>query len=291
MKETFRAWNPDEKSRVLVEACCVVLVELRRYRLTLRQLYYQLVTRNIIPNAERSYQNLSRVVTRARMAGLIDWDAIEDRARLPRAASEWNNLAELVDGALYSYRLPRWSTQNTYCELWVEKDALASVLWPIAYRHHVTLMVNRGYSSASAMYGAAQRFKYRGDGWKHLVILYLGDFDPSGEDMVRDVRERLEEFGVDVEVQKVALNWDQIQQYNPPPNPAKLTDPRAKEFVRKHGGSSWEVDALPPAVLTELINAAMDSVIDYPTMQVIIDREEQDKIRLQDAVKAIQDER
>lgn len=159
-KIAFKSVNFRGESLSLIHACELVIdsYQAQGLRLTLRQLYYQLVTKNIIPNTDRSYKNLGNLVADARMAGLLDWDAIEDRVRRPRRASEFSGLADLTEAALRSYRLPRWKGQECYAELWVEKDALAGVLEPLAWEHHVTLMVNRGYSSASAMYEAAQRF-------------------------------------------------------------------------------------------------------------------------------------
>jgi hypothetical protein len=257
-------------------------------RLTLRQLYYQLVSRNIIVNAVRSYKNLSSLVSDARLAGLMDWDAIEDRGRQPHTNSEFTDLQDLAEAALRSYRLPRWEGQENYVELWVEKDALAGVLWPVAHEHHVTLMVNKGYSSQSAMYVSAARFREAQDDGKSLVLFYLGDMDPSGEDMVRDIRDRMTMFNVeDIDVQKLALTMAQIRQYNPPPNPAKVSDPRSGGYIEAHGTNSWELDALPPDVLATIVRDAFDDVIDREKMDAIIEREESDKTRLSAAVEKI----
>lgn len=256
-------------------------------RLTLRQTFYQLVTRNAIRNLEREYKNLSSLVSDGRLAGLIDWSAIEDRVRVPRSPSEFANLGELVDAALAAYRLPRWKGQARYVELWVEKDALAGVLEPLSREHHVTLMVNRGYSSQSAMYEAARRFRAAK---KPGILLYLGDHDPSGEDMVRDIQDRLDLFGANVEVRKIALTMAQVQEHNPPPNPAKMTDPRAALYVERHGDESWEVDALPPNVLAALIREAFLGVIDTGAMDAIKEQEERDKSRLQEAVLSLDED-
>lgn len=287
MKEIFKEKAFTGASLELIESCNGVVDEYQRQglRLTLRQLYYQLVSRNIIPNAERAYKNLSSLVSDARLAGHIDWDAIEDRIRVPNVPTEFKNLGDLVEAALYSYRLPRWVDQKYYVELWVEKDALAGVLHPLAKKHHVTLMVNRGYSSQSAMYEASRRFLDKDD--RTGVLLYLGDFDPSGEDMVRDIKERMEMFGVDLAVLKVALTLNQVKAYNPPPNPAKRTDPRSSEFIKKYGASSWEVDALPPTELHRIIEAAMKALVDVKKMKVVVKMEENDKTRLREAVKKI----
>lgn len=284
--ESIRPWAPRGKSLQLVNDCLEVLHELEGYRLTLRQLYYQLVTRNILPNKRSSYVFLSQIVTRARMAGLIPWECIEDRVRVPRRASEFSDLSELVEAALASYRLPRWNGQGAYCELWVEKDALASVLWPIARDYHVVLMVNRGYSSASAMKDAAGRFTRDGEG-KNCILIYVGDFDPSGEDMVRDIRERLGEFDADVDLRKIALTYDQVEQYRLPPNPAKMSDTRARAFVKRYGASSYEVDALPPAELTRLITTELNGIVDREAMNAVMQAEEFDRRRLRRATEAI----
>ena len=124
------------------------------------------------------------------------------------------------------------------------------------------------------------------------VVLYLGDHDPSGEDMVRDIKTRLEEFGVlDLTVEKIGLTIAQVKQYNPPPNPAKITDPRAADYIAKFGAKSWEVDALPPNVLTRLIRAAFLKHIDIAQMNEVKKREETDKELLRKAVAGMMKKR
>lgn len=277
MRETFREikFRPDSLERI--ELCNQIIEDYQEQglRLTLRQLYYQLVTKNAVMNTERSYKNLSTLVSDARLAGVMDWDAIEDRVRAPRYQSEFLDLQDLIDSSITCYRLPRWEGQPYYAELWVEKDALAGVLSPLAAEFHVTLMVNRGYSSQSAMYESAQRFM---NSDRDPILFYLGDHDPSGEDMVRDIEERLRMFGVDtIIVIKLALTMEQVKKYNPPPNPAKIDDPRAAAYIREHGNYSWEVDALPPELLTKIIRGKFNSIIDKDLMDEIINREESDK--------------
>lgn len=286
--EKFRDHRFGDDIQILVDECNGIIADYlgQGLRLTLRQLYYQLVTRNIIPNEERSYKRLSALLSDARLAGLVDWDAIEDRVRVPRRPPEWDGLEQLVEAALHGYRLPRWEGQPKYVELWVEKDALAGVLAPLASEFHVVMMVNRGYSSQSAMYEAAARFKVAAAEDKDLVLFYLGDHDPSGEDMVRDVRDRLAMFGADVEVVKLALTMEQVKTYGPPPNPAKTTDPRAGAYIAEHGGRSWEVDALRPDVLAGVIRRAFKSVLVKSRMDAVIRREHNDRARLWDAVKS-----
>lgn len=253
-------------------------------RLTLRQLYYQFVAHHGLPNLERSYKNLGRLLSEARLAGLVDWEAIEDRGRVPTIWNEWANVEDRMEQALRAFRLPRWDDQPAYVELWVEKQALAGVLEPVAARWHMPLMVNKGYSSQSAMWQAAQRFLDKGDG-KDTVLLYLGDHDPSGEDMVRDIRDRMETFGVyDLDVRKVALTMDQVEEYNPPPNPAKMTDSRAGGYVAKHGDESWEVDALDPDTLVRLITGHVEELVDQDRMDAVKERERTEVARMRKVI-------
>ena len=289
MKECFREKKFNEKSLGLIERCDSIIEEYagRGMRLTLRQLYYVLVSSDVIPNNIRSYKNLGGLVSDARIAGLLDWDGIEDRVRVPDKPQQFDSMGDLMDVALRAYRLPRWEGQENYVELWVEKDALANVLRPVAKRDHVTLMVNRGYSSSSAMYEAAQRFTENGSDGQNLIILYLGDHDPSGEDMVRDVRDRLALFGADVDVRKIALTMAQVEEYDPPPNPAKVTDSRAAAYIRRYGDKSWELDALKPEVLQAIITDEIDPLIDRSLMDAIIERETREKKTIEKAVASL----
>lgn len=294
MREAFKTINFKDGALALIKECNTIIDDYlgQDLRLTLRQLYYQLVTKNRIENTERSYKRLGCVVSDARLAGVMDWAAIEDRNREPQSHSEWSGLESLIDAACSGYRLPRWEGQSRYVELWVEKAALAGVLQPLAYEFHVTLMVNRGYSSQSAMYESAQRFKERCGSERSPILFYLGDHDPSGEDMVRDIRERLRLFGVDgIDVRKLALTREQIDRHEPPPNPAKITDPRAAAYIARHGPVSWEVDALNPATLAALIRHAFSDVVDLPLMAKIKEQEEIDKCDLRHAVTSLLEER
>jgi hypothetical protein len=281
--EQFRTTNFRPESLERIEAINGILAEYDGQRLTARQVYYRLVAAGTIPNTPTSYKNLTGLLADARYAGLVDWDLIEDRGREPSTPGEWHSINALVDAAVEAFRFPRWDDQDSYVELWVEKQALAGVLSPIARRHHVTLMVNKGYSSASAMKESAERMIAVGD--KPCVVLYLGDHDPSGEDMVRDVRDRLIEFGVpDLEVRKLALTMAQIRKFNPPPNPAKITDSRAAAYIAEHGHSSWELDALPPAELNRLVDRAIGGIVDEERMAATIAREEVERSRVRKAI-------
>jgi len=282
-KWTHRKQEVFEKVKDVVED-----FQSQGYKMTLRQLYYQLVSSAIIPNETKEYAKLSTLLTEARMYGYIDWDFIEDRIRVPKKHGEWDDIPDIVNSAIASYRRNRWIDQDNYLEVWVEKDALSGVLQPITEKYHVHLMVNRGYSSASAMHDASIRFKRQEQNGKETFILYLGDHDPSGMDMVRDIQERLETFGSTVEVKRIALNMEQIEQFSPPPNPAKITDPRAKKYIAEFGATSWELDALSPRDLNELLDSQIQALMDiekYNHWCRLEEHEKQELVRLSNEIE------
>lgn len=249
------------------------------YELTLRQLYYQLVARGIIPNTERSYKNVGELVNNARLAGLMDWNAIVDRTRYVRALSHYDGEADMLDTAAQAYRLDKWENQPNYVEVWIEKDALISIAEQAARALDVPCFSCRGYTSQSEMYEAAQRFKQQSHR-EGRYIIHLGDHDPSGLDMTRDITDRLAMFGADVQVERIALNRDQIDLYNPPPNPAKITDTRAKAYITRHGHESWELDALDPATLDRLIKDKIIDLMDIDLYNSTREMERQGKTNL-----------
>lgn len=250
------------------------------YRLTLRQLYYQLVSKDIIPNNQKEYTKISHILKQGRMGGIVDWDIIEDRLRIPFLPYWCNGVEGAIEDTISQYRVDRMSNQEFYIELWVEKDALSGVLKPITQHYHINLMINRGYSSCSAMYDAANRIKQANNGGKACIILYLGDHDPSGLDMVRDISSRLKDFEAIVEVEHIGLTSAQVKKYNPPPNPVKFTDSRADAYIEKFGRSSWEVDALNPKTLNSLIRGRIEKLIDLELFQEMLDQEKSDKEKL-----------
>lgn len=262
----YREWNPKPESAKLVAAVneIIEIYEAQDLTLTLRQLYYQLVVRNTVPNTERSYKNLGTLVTRGRDAGMISWDAIEDRAREHHGVYVKEHLREVVYNLEYHLALDMWARQDTYCEVWIEKEALGNVIEKPCRRLDVSYMSCKGYLSASEAWRAGQRFEQAAENGKDLVLFHLGDHDPSGIDMTRDNQERLELYsGQFVTVKRLALNMDQIEKYAPPPNPAKLTDSRAENYVAEHGTSSWELDALEPSIISDLIESNVKNLIDW----------------------------
>lgn len=243
------------------------------YDLSLRQLYYQLVSRNIVENTERSYKNVGNLVSDGRLAGYIDWDVIKDRGREMVSNPHWETPASILDACSKQFRVDRWANQDCYVEVMVEKQALEGVLLPVCSEWDVPFTANKGYSSSSAMYEASKRYLERAEQDKTLYVLYLGDHDPSGIDMTRDVAERVDLFvktslgrafneDSGIEVKRLALNMAQIEELQPPENPAKLTDSRADGYIRRFGTSSWELDAIEPRRLASLVADAIKPLID-----------------------------
>ena len=250
--KTFR----DDKLELIGIANGIVAeYEAQGYGLTLRQLYYQMVSRDIIPNNIRGYKNLGNLINDARLAGLVDWHAIEDRTRNLRRRPHWEEPQEIIDAIAHQYHIDYWEGQENYVEVWVEKDALIGIVEQISDKLYVACFSCRGYTSQSELWGAAMRPKRRCDAGQHAVLLHLGDHDPSGKDMSRDIVARLELFGADdVEFRRLALNLDQIEEFGPPPNPTKLSDSRAQGYIERFGYECWELDALDPSVISRLID-------------------------------------
>lgn len=253
------------------------------YRLTLRQLYYQLVARDFIPNRVQEYTKLSKTLVIGRMNGLIDWDMIEDRTRKPYLTYYINSIQEAIKDTVDTYKLDRQQEQINHIEIWTEKDAVSNILKRSSIYFHVNLMVNRGYSSCSAVHDAFLRIFSKK---KPSKILYIGDHDPSGLDMLRDIENRLAEFGVeDFEIIPVVLTMKQIEKYSPPPNFAKITDPRAKWYIGKFGSDSWELDALKPEILHEIIFDAVMKYLDITQFKKMLNKEKRDRKKLKEILK------
>ncbi len=264
-KIQYRDLNLSAGKLATIEKANAIIAEYREqgYDLTLRQLYYQFVARDLIANKQTEYKRLGAVVNDGRLAGLIDWYAIVDRTRNVRALPHWESPAHIVQSVAEQFRIDRWEDQPHRVEVWIEKDALVGVIEGVCDELDVPYFSCRGYTSQSEMWSAAQRLRGYQAGRQTPVILHFGDHDPSGIDMTRDIADRLGLFtGGAVEVNRLALNMDQVEEHSPPPNPAKTTDSRFNTYVVAYGDDSWELDALEPAVLSELIRSEIEALID-----------------------------
>jgi len=286
MKHEFTPHNFSAAAMGTIDRCNGILDEYRAqgFRLSLRQLYYQLVARAIIPNNVNSYKNLGNLVSNARQAGLIDWDMIEDRNRETITPAHWDSPAQIVRAAARGFRIDKWAEQDYHVEVMVEKDALSGVLGPVCAELDISITANKGYSSSSTMYEIGRSLHHIAKN-KDVTIIYLGDHDPSGIDMTRDVTDRLAMYSEtqpgDLEVKRLALNFDQIEQWGPPENPAKQTDSRFASYAATFGNSSWELDAVEPAQLATLIRDIVANRRDEDVWQRAVERENRMRADLQ----------
>jgi hypothetical protein len=249
--------------------------------LTLRQLYYRFVATDIIPNTDEAYRRLGGIINDGRLTGRIDWEAIEDRGRKLIERSHWSNPSDIIDMTALAYARDKWEGQKNYVEVWVEKQALEAVIDQASKPLDVACYACKGYTSQSEMWRAAQRFRDVRRKGKNVIIIHLGDHDPSGIDMTRDIRDRINDvFGVRVHIDRIALNMNQVEQYTPPPNPAKLTDSRATGYVDAYGYESWELDALEPVVLNELIQRKIKVYMNVPLFEEKLAQQEREREQL-----------
>jgi hypothetical protein len=271
-KIKYQEINLRKDSLAMIDVCNKIIREYTAagYILTLRQLYYQLVSRDIIPNRQSEYKRVGSIVNDGRLAGLIDWNALEDRTRNVKSISHWDSPEQIVEAIADQYAIDKWEDQEIRPEVWIEKDALVGVIERICNELDISYFSCRGYTSQSEMWGAAQRFIKHAKNGQITHVIHLGDHDPSGIDMSRDIEERIRMFmeyhiGTSknlFDFTRIALNRDQIDLYQPPPNPAKSTDSRFQGYMDIHGDESWELDALEPQVLADLVRAKVDELRD-----------------------------
>jgi hypothetical protein len=306
MKETFIYKNFKNDALVMINTINNILsdYEAQGYDLSLRQLYYQLVSKNIVENTERSYKNVGVLVSDARLAGLIDWDMIKDRGRVMAKNPHWDDPKDFVESVANHYRFDIWHDQTNYVEVMVEKQALEGVLMPVCKEMDVPFTANKGYTSSSAVYEASRRFINKWNEGRELHVIYLGDHDPSGIDMTRDVLDRLdlfvktstgreEEIGPNeveaVNVHRIALNMDQVRVLNPPENPAKLTDSRAEGYIKRFGRKSWELDAIEPRQLASLVRNAITGLLDIKKFNASVKKMNEDRAKLLKFAKTLEE--
>ncbi len=346
-KDTGRMWEADKA--VILSAIISICEDYQSqgYSLTLRQLYYQLVSKDLIPNHDKVYKKLSSLKDEVVYSGMVDWSIFEDRGRIPQRSYFEHSIKGALERTVASYALNKQIGQPNHIEVWTEKDAISDILSRVTRPNTIHLVVNKGYSSSTAMYGAYQRFMRAIEAGKKIVILYFGDHDPSGLDMIRDIKDRIlffmnngsvredlhdlmydwaypdgnmtdecDEYRDDQDcycvepnsddgeehfdhelafikhhfrVRPIGLTMEQIEEYKPPHNPAKITDPRAKDYVKKFGQKSWEVDALKPAVMTEIVRSAIKEETDIDIQNNVFAKQETDQKKITKIIDNLKD--
>jgi hypothetical protein len=294
------------------------IIEEYDVRLTVRQLYYRLVSPpyQLFPNNRNCYTGFDKILTKAREKGDVDWKKIEDRARSTLGVAcrlvgkqihaisgmsdfeySWASHEEFLNAMIDELKncdkdfvIPMWENQPNYVEVWVEKDALASLFSALARGYRVVTFPSRGYSSFTKVMEAIEdRFMERAKQGQHIIVLHFTDHDPSGLDMTYDLQNRLATYfqhalaNLAVEDEKTflaigkrcestktkifnlyrcALTHDQVKQFGLASNPTKMADPRSKDYVAEYGNECWELDALPPTELRRIIQDSIARVTD-----------------------------
>lgn len=265
--QAYKRINFTQPKLDLIERCNEIIRDYQRqgYTMSVRQLYYQLVAADVIENTVQSYKRIADTINDARMAGLVRWDAIEDRTREFVERTRWASPRQIMQASYDSYHMDMWLNQAVRIFVIVEKEALTGVLDPACRKYDVPLLAARGYPSSSVMrefaVGPVRDALEEG---KDVRILHLGDHDPSGIDMTRDLDEKINLFSESadydnyVSIDRIALTMDQIDEQRPPPNPAKATDSRFEAYRELYGSSSWELDALRPQFIDNLVSAHIE---------------------------------
>lgn len=226
--------------------------------MTVRQMFYRLVSDGVIEKSENEYKNtVCRLLTEMRLAREIPFDWIADHTRWQRKSPSYSSIQAALRNTRDTYRRAVWNNQPYRVEVWLEKDALASVLVEETDPWDVPLMVTRGYPSVSYLHGAAVQMASWG---KPALVYYFGDHDPSGVDISRNVEARLREFAPDTPIyfERVAVNPEQIESMGLITRPTKTSDSRSKNFA----GESVEVDAIPARQLRAMARECILNCID-----------------------------
>jgi hypothetical protein len=289
--------NNFKQASLDVIACAkevILSYDAQGYDLTLRQLYYQMIAKDLLPdswidekynrknglpldtkNTEKSYNRLGEILNIARLAGRLPWDVMVDRSRSMKSNQHWDSPQQIMRAAAYGYKKDKWSNQPNRVVVLVEKEALEGIVASVSARLDVPYEACKGYFSQSEMWGLGKKITRWKDAGQRTIILHLGDHDPSGIDMTRDIADRLEMFaGRRVTVDRLALNMEQVEEYNPPPNPAKTTDCRYAGYRDKYGDDSWELDAIEPPALQALVETAIEKYRDPDKWQEALEREQ-----------------
>jgi hypothetical protein len=239
------------------------------------------VSRDLIENTVPAYKRLGAIVNNGRLAGLIDWDAIEDRTRALKTHASWDGPEEIISAVAKQYQEDPWEQQIHRPEVWIEKAALLGVIEGVCTEYRVPYFASIGNNSQTAQYEAGKRLERHIKDGLIPVVLHLADHDPNGIDMTRDNRERLAMFvGEEIEVRRIALNIEQVEHYRPPPNFAKEADTRYAAYVAQFGDECWELDALNPTVIANLIRKELAALVNVKLWQRSLSTEDRNRALL-----------
>lgn len=298
-KIAYKNYQPQSANARILRCSNSIIEEFQAdgFDVTLRQLYYKMIARDLFPeewkddegnkNNPQSYSKFKSIIGNGRLGGLVDWDSIVDRTRKLNKNSHWETPAELIRACAKQFRLDSRADQYIYIEVWVEKEAMEGVLQAVCPGLDVPYFACKGYDSLSMIWRAAMRF-LKEEETREVVVLYLGDHDPSGIDMVRDIQHRLDRFGCEsTVVQRIALTMKQILDHKPPPSPAKVTDSRYDNYRELFGDKAWELDALDPRTLVELITEKVAELTDQKKRAFILQEQDDCRSQLRDIADSL----
>jgi len=252
--------------------------------LTVRQLFYLLVTRSVVEKTERAYKGtVVRLLTQMREQNLLPFDWIADTTRWMRKPPSYGSLEDALTNTRDFYRRDIWAEQPVYVEVWAESDSVAGIIYEATKQWDVPLMVCRGYPSVTFLHSAADCLNTVG---KPAYLYHVGDHDPSGVDIARKNEQRLREWAPNAEIyfECLAVTSDQIKEMDLPSRPTKSTDTRSKGFQ----GRSVEVESIEPATLREIVLGAIEQHIDETSLQNIRRIEDAERVMLDSIITAME---
>lgn len=255
---------------------------------TVRQIFYQAVVRGLVPKCEtHGYRPVQHRLLALRKEGVVPFRWITDNARMVRGFPRYDGLAAYAKEVASRYRRDYWAESEVRVEVWIEKDALAGVLYPVVLREFgLDLYVTRGFSSHTYLQEAAEDIN---DDGRTTHVYLLTDLDPSGISIAENVEQNLRSMTMrdpnassaapssPVVVKRLAVTRKQVEEYGLPTRPTKKTDARARKFAEEHGTDSVELDALPPDILRDMVRENIARHMDPYRLQAMKEQEERER--------------
>jgi hypothetical protein len=247
--------------------------------MTVRQVFYQATVHNIVEKTEAGYTKVQTDLVLMRKAGTLPYQWLADNTRWQRKPDTFDSIEQaLVDTARF-YRKALWRDQDCYVEVWLEKDALSGLVYPVTSTYDVPLMVARGYASLSFLHNAAEHISQVG---KPVFIYHLGDYDPSGVNAGQKIESTLREMApsANIHFERLAVSRSQIEEWDLPTRPTKASDTRSKGF----GDISVELDAIEPGLLRKILETAIEVHMPEDELKVLKAAEQSERAYLTDLV-------
>jgi hypothetical protein len=250
--------------------------------MTVRQVFYQATVRGLVEKAETGYAKVQIDLTKMRRDGTLPYDWLADNTRWQRKPKTFSSVEEALERTARLYRKDLWCDADGYVEIWLEKDALSGVIYPITSMYDVPLMVARGYASLSFLHSAAEQIN---DLVVPAYIYHLGDFDPSGINAGEKIEETLRELAPDADIhfERLAVTPAQITTWSLPTRPTKQSDTRSKGF----GNISVELDAIDPNDLRDLVQRAIERHLPPEQFEILKAAEESERDLLRTSVRRL----